>query len=211
MYKTILPTPVEVGTFSFNTLEGLVDIARYYHDLNALNTEKKENINQLWSLIRKERKEHTDLQLVVRDLENKLVKLTNRLHKKEFLLRQRSERIEELVNILSVKGPESNYIPSNALENVQNFLYQREKVGYNKYGTTVDREDYTAADWLLHLKEELADGLMYIAALEQKAKEEQPEIINTKPSNIVYSETAEKVIAELYKTMDHMMMFGTQK
>jgi predicted nuclease with TOPRIM domain len=170
MYKTILPEVVEVGTFTFNTLEGLVDIARYYHDLNTLNTEKKENINQLWSLIRKERKEHTDLQLVVRDLENKLVKLTNKLHKKEFLLRQRSEKIEELVNTLSVKGPESNYIPSNALESVQNFLYKREKVGYSKYRTTVDREDYNSSDWLVHLKEELADALMYITALEHSIK-----------------------------------------
>lgn len=37
----------------------------------------------------------------------------------------------------------------------------REDVGLKKYNTTVDRTDFSHADWSTHLEEELMDALMY--------------------------------------------------
>jgi phosphopentomutase len=40
-------------------------------------------------------------------------------------------------------------------------IIQREEAGYQKYGRTMDRRDYTLADWHLHLLEELMDAAQY--------------------------------------------------
>lgn len=40
-------------------------------------------------------------------------------------------------------------------------IVEREKVGYEKYGRTMDRRDYEQRDWLLHLLEELMDAAQY--------------------------------------------------
>jgi hypothetical protein len=40
-------------------------------------------------------------------------------------------------------------------------LLDREKVGYYKYGQTMDRRDYERRDWLIHLLEELLDASQY--------------------------------------------------
>jgi len=40
-------------------------------------------------------------------------------------------------------------------------IVEREKVGYEKYGRTMDRRDYQERDWLLHLLEELMDAAQY--------------------------------------------------
>jgi hypothetical protein len=40
-------------------------------------------------------------------------------------------------------------------------LLEREKVGFEKYGQTMDRRDYERRDWLIHLLEELLDASQY--------------------------------------------------
>jgi phosphopentomutase len=40
-------------------------------------------------------------------------------------------------------------------------IIQREETGFKKYGRTMDRRDYTLADWHLHLLEELMDAAQY--------------------------------------------------
>ena len=40
-------------------------------------------------------------------------------------------------------------------------ILDREELGYKKYGHTMDRRDYTLADWHLHLLEELMDAAQY--------------------------------------------------
>lgn len=40
-------------------------------------------------------------------------------------------------------------------------ILQREQAGFDKYGQTMDRRDYTLADWHLHLLEELMDAAQY--------------------------------------------------
>ena len=51
---------------------------------------------------------------------------------------------------------------SKTLEAVARDLAKREMVGFQKYGTTVDRTDLSPADWTQHLYEELLDAAMYI-------------------------------------------------
>lgn len=59
---------------------------------------------------------------------------------------------------------------SKILESVIADYLAREQLGLQRYGTTVDRTDLSAADWLKHLREELMDATLYAAALEAQAK-----------------------------------------
>ena len=45
---------------------------------------------------------------------------------------------------------------------------ERSKVGIEKYGQTMEREDLSALDWLQHLQEELMDATLYIESLKRK-------------------------------------------
>jgi hypothetical protein len=45
---------------------------------------------------------------------------------------------------------------------------KRSKVGIEKYGQTMEREDLSALDWLQHLQEELMDATLYIESLKRK-------------------------------------------
>lgn len=51
--------------------------------------------------------------------------------------------------------------PSETVQAAQRLLAEREAAGLKKYGTTVDRTDLSPEQWLQHLIEELADGLLY--------------------------------------------------
>jgi len=45
---------------------------------------------------------------------------------------------------------------------------KRSKVGIEKYGQTMEREDLSALDWLQHLQEELMDATLYVESLKRK-------------------------------------------
>lgn len=44
-------------------------------------------------------------------------------------------------------------------------IKQRQKVGFKKYGITVQDNPLTNTQWLIHLQEELLDGAIYIEKL----------------------------------------------
>jgi hypothetical protein len=44
-------------------------------------------------------------------------------------------------------------------------IEERAEVGKNKYGVTMDREDLSKEQWLIHLQEELMDASVYIEKL----------------------------------------------
>lgn len=52
--------------------------------------------------------------------------------------------------------------PSTIIALVQADLFEREKRGLNKYGTTVDRKDLTEEQWLQHAYEEALDLAVYL-------------------------------------------------
>ena len=47
-------------------------------------------------------------------------------------------------------------------------LLLRAKVGEKKYGTTMERNDLSLAEWLIHLQEELLDAAVYVEKLKQE-------------------------------------------
>lgn len=51
---------------------------------------------------------------------------------------------------------------------VCDFIAERQRFGINKYGTTVEANPLEAWQWLQHLKEELADALVYIQRLQDE-------------------------------------------
>lgn len=57
---------------------------------------------------------------------------------------------------------------SKTLLRVQRELEARERRGVCKYGTTVDREDLGAWQWLQHAKEEAMDLVMYLDRLQER-------------------------------------------
>lgn len=45
---------------------------------------------------------------------------------------------------------------------------RRSEVGINKYGTTLDRDDLSLYDWLVHLQQELMDATLYVEKLKSE-------------------------------------------
>ena len=41
-------------------------------------------------------------------------------------------------------------------------IQARAEVGLKKYGTTMEREDFSDLDWMIYLQEELMDGAVYL-------------------------------------------------
>jgi len=56
---------------------------------------------------------------------------------------------------------------SKILTEVIEDLQAREKKGFETYGTTLDRKDLTTSQWLVHLREELQDAILYLKKLEE--------------------------------------------
>jgi len=48
------------------------------------------------------------------------------------------------------------------VESVIEQFKQRSNVGINKYSTTLDRTDLSTLEWMIHFREELMDGLLYL-------------------------------------------------
>jgi len=56
------------------------------------------------------------------------------------------------------------------VESVIEQFKQRSNVGINKYGTTMDRNDLSTLEWMIHFREELMDGLLYLERIIQDNK-----------------------------------------
>ena len=55
---------------------------------------------------------------------------------------------------------------------VQERLDKQTAKGIEKYGTTVQKEDYTTTGWIEHTQDELVDALVYLETLKQKLNDE---------------------------------------
>ena len=73
-----------------------------------------------------------------------------------------------LKNTMSNKEMEKIvHIDSIVLEVIKEFG-ARAQVGLNKYGTTMDRGDLSTVEWLVHLEQEMMDGLLYLTKLKRE-------------------------------------------
>jgi hypothetical protein len=55
---------------------------------------------------------------------------------------------------------------------IQKFI-ARAKMGKEKYGTDLDRQDLKPLDWIQHAQEELMDGILYLEKLKQTLQQNQ--------------------------------------
>lgn len=60
---------------------------------------------------------------------------------------------------------------------------RRARIGFEKYGTDLDREDLTFLDWIQHAQEEHMDAILY---LEKIKKTEETRLASTSSENTVY-------------------------
>jgi hypothetical protein len=60
------------------------------------------------------------------------------------------------------------------VEAVREKLLRRSQIGFIKYGTTTERDDLSAMEWLQHLQEELMDACVYIEAFMRNSQRPKP-------------------------------------
>lgn len=53
------------------------------------------------------------------------------------------------------------------VESVIEQFKQRSEVGKRKYNTTLDRTDLSTLQWMIHFREEMQDGLLYLERIIQ--------------------------------------------
>ena len=56
----------------------------------------------------------------------------------------------------------------NIVEKVLTRFKERSDTGIKKYGVTLDRNDLSSLEWLIHLQEELMDAALYIEKLKKE-------------------------------------------
>ena len=68
---------------------------------------------------------------------------------------------------------EEKYLPeeNKILNNVHHLLHSQTAKGIEKYGKTVNANDYTTEQWIDHASEEIIDMLVYLQCLKQSIKE----------------------------------------
>tara|TARA_B100000902_G_scaffold377098_1_gene408987 strand:+ start:288 stop:536 length:249 start_codon:yes stop_codon:yes gene_type:complete len=57
-------------------------------------------------------------------------------------------------------------------------IQQRAEVGLKKYGTTMEREDFSDLDWMNYLQEELMDGAVYLQRMINNYQDAQAKLEN---------------------------------
>jgi hypothetical protein len=68
------------------------------------------------------------------------------------------------------------------VEQVVDKYNERSRVGIEKYGTTLDRDDLSLVQWLTHLQEELMDATLYIQKLKNDLEQNPNGIVIAKES-----------------------------
>jgi hypothetical protein len=58
-------------------------------------------------------------------------------------------------------------VSDRVVESVIDQFRTRAEKGKEKYGTTMERDDLTFAEWIQHLQEELMDAVVYIEKIKQ--------------------------------------------
>jgi hypothetical protein len=65
---------------------------------------------------------------------------------------------------------ENNYEYDSVVESVINRLKDRARIGFEKYGTDLDRNDLITEQWIEHAIEEALDFSLYLTKLKNQLK-----------------------------------------
>lgn len=61
----------------------------------------------------------------------------------------------------------------SVVNSIINQFAERSRVGYKKYGTTLDRTDLSLLDWVQHAQEEMMDGILYLEKIKKTIIEKE--------------------------------------
>ena len=61
-----------------------------------------------------------------------------------------------------------DYKPDSVIQSIINKFISRGKLGLEKYGTTLDRNDLSLLDWINHAQEEHLDAILYLEKIRQE-------------------------------------------
>jgi hypothetical protein len=84
------------------------------------------------------------------------------------------DKLKDLEEEKSASEIKNKLIPDKDryVQSVKNKFEQRSQTGIKKYNTTLEREDLTFLDWLIHLQEELMDATLYLEKLKDFASKD---------------------------------------
>lgn len=80
--------------------------------------------------------------------------------------------LDEHIKDIVVNEPQVLEFPKltgdSIVNNVIESFIERSNVGFDKYGTNLDRKDLSFLDWISHLQMELQDAILYAEKLKQE-------------------------------------------
>ncbi len=83
--------------------------------------------------------------------------------------------LDEHIRDIVVNEPQVLEFPKltedSIVNNVIKSFIGRSNVGFNKYGTNLDRKDLSFLDWLNHAQQEAMDFVLYLEKLKQEYNE----------------------------------------
>ena len=80
--------------------------------------------------------------------------------------------IEKIENKVPFNETEEMILTKDSIVNsIIGQFAERSRVGYEKYGTTLDREDLSLLDWVQHAQEEMMDGILYLEKIKRTISE----------------------------------------
>ena len=62
------------------------------------------------------------------------------------------------------------YTQDSIVNSVLSKFIDRSKLGIQKYGTTLDRNDLSITDWYTHMQEELMYAILYLEKIKQETQ-----------------------------------------
>lgn len=98
------------------------------------------------------------------------IRQTNKLHKVSQELEASDSVVMEAERYLMRDRVEQEIATNPVLSGVLSKFYAQTEKGIKKYPNTVNPDDYTEEEWLLHYQQEMIDGAVYVEALVQKRR-----------------------------------------
>lgn len=82
-----------------------------------------------------------------------------------------------------MNNTEKLYTKDTIVNTIIESFIKRSNIGFEKYGTTLDRKDLNLLDWIQHAQEEHMDAILYLEKLKQQYMEEKMLKTNNQETN----------------------------
>lgn len=82
-----------------------------------------------------------------------------------------------------MNNTEQLYTKDTIVNTIIESFIKRSNIGFEKYGTTLDRKDLNLLDWIQHAQEEHMDAILYLEKLKQQYMEEKMLKTNNQETN----------------------------